>query len=259
MEEKIAEIIRKINTLRDLDKDFKTFGSSSHEYAFNEKLSEVELEHFEKKYDIILPDGYRLFLKLIGNGGAGPFYGINKLENSIPEYYTYDSVCFKNDFLLLKDEFKHKEAWNINPKILNMIDLYSGFPSDFNLKEYYFQKYLNTTEWEVLPEEWEIIKLFGGNTVFSQNVDSDVIDFFNNSFYNYYYSRSTTQGSLEICEYGCALKFLLVVSGAERSNIWFDERVDRGGITPEKNKNGEHINFTDWYLNWLDESIEELS
>src|SRR5258708_39519318 len=56
------------------------FGSESHGFRLNSPLHEAELQAFETKHRIRLPDDYRTFLKHAGNGGAGPYYGIFPLD-----------------------------------------------------------------------------------------------------------------------------------------------------------------------------------
>ncbi|MBW3596433.1 MAG: SMI1/KNR4 family protein [Planctomycetes bacterium] len=46
----------------------------------NERLTESQAAAFEKKYAITMPEDYRQFLTQIGNGGAGPYYGMFKLR-----------------------------------------------------------------------------------------------------------------------------------------------------------------------------------
>lgn len=67
------------------------------------------------------------------------------------------------------------------------------------------------------------------------------------------------QGCLEICHFGHGCAFLLVLSGREAGNIWFDGRADYGGIEPELNNLGERTSFSEWYLNWLENSLGEIS
>jgi hypothetical protein len=43
-------------------------------------LSEADLTAFERSHAILLPDDYRQFLLLAGDGGAGPYYGIEPLS-----------------------------------------------------------------------------------------------------------------------------------------------------------------------------------
>lgn len=51
----------------------------------NPPLTESEIEVFEKRHHISLPEPYREFLLQIGNGGQGPdFDGIVALEASVP-------------------------------------------------------------------------------------------------------------------------------------------------------------------------------
>ncbi len=46
----------------------------------NHCLLEGEIVNFENAYEIVLPEGYREYLKQIGNGGEGPpEYGISRL------------------------------------------------------------------------------------------------------------------------------------------------------------------------------------
>jgi len=234
----------KLEKLRSLDKKFEAFGASSHHYRFNKKLSEAKVLEFEAKYQIQLPKDYRAFLIELGDGGVGPYYGINKLAEVIPDYH-------QNDIAILKDKFAFTEDWNWSPKIFKMFDFLQGGKLG-QLQEYFHQKYLMTSEWEVPKEEWEAIKLLSGK------VDDEVTDFFSNIFWESYYSREIDKGSIQICEYGCALRFRLIITGSERGKIWFDERADRNGISPEKNDNGEKLNFINWYMKWLDETIQQF-
>lgn len=52
------------------------FGSEAHGFEMNPVLSESEAATFERSHDVVLPYDYRQFLTELGNGGAGPFYGI---------------------------------------------------------------------------------------------------------------------------------------------------------------------------------------
>lgn len=52
------------------------FGSDSHRFLLNDIVTESEATAFESQHGIHLPHEYRHFLTAIGNGGAGPFYGV---------------------------------------------------------------------------------------------------------------------------------------------------------------------------------------
>ena len=109
--ERIREIESKIYELKKLDKRYSTFGASRHKYDLNRKLSESQLIEFENKNGIQLPTEYRNFLKQIGNGGAGPYYGIEKLERGKFADLDYGDRGEIND---LSKPFKFTEKWNLN-------------------------------------------------------------------------------------------------------------------------------------------------
>lgn len=52
------------------------FGAVGHKFVLNPVLSETEVQAFETMHRISLPADYRRFLTQVGNGGAGPYYGI---------------------------------------------------------------------------------------------------------------------------------------------------------------------------------------
>ena len=86
----VARIKIKLNLAKNTDSFFEVFGADFHRYRLDSPIDITEVEVFEKKCNISLPDGYKIFLTQIGNGGnerksqvdnsgAGPDYGIYKL------------------------------------------------------------------------------------------------------------------------------------------------------------------------------------
>lgn len=69
-----------LEAAKNMDKDLKVFGASSHKYELNPVISLEKVQDFEKKYGLKLPPAYVKFLTEIGNGGAGPDYGLYSLE-----------------------------------------------------------------------------------------------------------------------------------------------------------------------------------
>jgi hypothetical protein len=55
-------------------------GVEAHRFIMNDPMSESAIGDFEERHGITLPSGYREFLLTIGNGGAGPYYGILPLS-----------------------------------------------------------------------------------------------------------------------------------------------------------------------------------
>jgi len=88
----VERIKIKLRLAKNTDTFLEVFGASTHEYQLNKPTNLKEVEAFEQKYNITLPQGYKTFLTAIGNGGiesksvvrnsgAGPDYGIFKLNH----------------------------------------------------------------------------------------------------------------------------------------------------------------------------------
>lgn len=108
---RFKQIESKLYELKKLDKRYTTFGANRHRYNLNSKKSESQLIEFEKTNDIQLPTDYRNFLKLIGNGGAGPYYGIEQLEKGKFADLDYGD---RGDTIDLSKPFKFTEKWNLD-------------------------------------------------------------------------------------------------------------------------------------------------
>src|SRR5690242_4451474 len=80
MDSDVTRLQEKLAALRHRDTQFQVFGATTHHYLLNSCLSESILQEAEAQYGILLPEDYRRFLLLMGNGGAGPEYGIYPLE-----------------------------------------------------------------------------------------------------------------------------------------------------------------------------------
>ncbi|MEU7001453.1 SMI1/KNR4 family protein [Nonomuraea sp. NPDC046570] len=75
------DVIRRgIDALREYDTDFGLFGAREHRYRFMPPLDEAALEAIEARIGVRLPADYRTFLTRLGNGGAGPYYGVHGLR-----------------------------------------------------------------------------------------------------------------------------------------------------------------------------------
>ncbi len=63
-----------ISRLRKIKVDI--FRANGHGFLMNPALQESEVASFERDHKIAIPLDYRQFLTCVGNGGAGPFYGV---------------------------------------------------------------------------------------------------------------------------------------------------------------------------------------
>jgi hypothetical protein len=80
----------KLKELKSADKDYKVFGSGKHRYL-SYPVSVEEIENFETKFNLSIPQNFRKFLIEIGCG-AGPCYGIFSLKEVIDELYIIKDI-----------------------------------------------------------------------------------------------------------------------------------------------------------------------
>jgi len=194
----------KIEILKGIDKDFKLFGADHHHYEFNPPLTLEDVSSFEERNRISLPEDYRDFVLNVGNGGAGPYYGIYPLRLD----YNVDHRMKGDNQIDLSAPFPHSKDWD--------------------------QDWVNEIDWDA-----------------GEKPDDDLL--------NDYFDTKHISGALCICHYGCSDFVLLVVNGKDKGNIWIDGRGNYSGIYPEEIKDGERVTFSTWYLNWLNNRLEELA
>jgi hypothetical protein len=88
------------------------FGAGSHGFHLNPPISESEAGAFEQEHGVLLPPDYRQFLTRLGNGGAGPFYGIFPL-GVMDDNFDF-RVWHENDGMVgtLSKPFRFQDEWN---------------------------------------------------------------------------------------------------------------------------------------------------
>ena len=188
--------------LRSMDASLELFGASTHRYQFNPPLKPEEVAAFEASQAVGLPEDYRDFILNVGNGGAGPCYGIYPLQ---PEGSIHHGMGNHNR-IDLSVPFQHGEPWGAD--WLDLVDWDAGErPDDSRMEEYLDTRHI--------------------------------------------------AGSLCICHQGCSDFWLLVVKGNERGHVWMDGRGNLSGIFPESGADGERLTFSQWYLNWLDDCLQQ--
>lgn len=75
----LNRIRTKLEQVAQADPACRVFRARVHRYKLNEPLSLAELRQFEQRHGIVLPEPYATFVTELGNGGAGPYYGILRL------------------------------------------------------------------------------------------------------------------------------------------------------------------------------------
>lgn len=81
MDQQLKSIGRKLSALNQRDPRCSLFGARKHRYRLKATITESDVQAFEARHSIQLPPGYRQFILQIGNGGAGPYYGLESLTD----------------------------------------------------------------------------------------------------------------------------------------------------------------------------------
>ena len=95
---------------RESDRDLRRFGASSHRYELRPPLGEAAVAAFEHRYGARLPEPYRAFVRDIGDGNAGPGYGLFPLGVR-DEDVIGDDIGSDEDLPRLATPFNATEAF----------------------------------------------------------------------------------------------------------------------------------------------------
>ena len=88
------------------------FGADSHQFLLNPTLAEADVLVFERLHNVVLPPDYRHFLTSIGNGGAGPYYGIFPL-GMMDSNYSLEAWQEQRDLIgVISEPFSLETEWN---------------------------------------------------------------------------------------------------------------------------------------------------
>jgi hypothetical protein len=217
----VTDILSRLQTLKRLDLDCSCFAAKAHWYDLNPPLSEEEVAQVEAKHHCRFPDEYRRFITEIGNGGAGPAYGVFPLG--------------------MQDEFHGLAGWDAAFQLIG--DLSKPFPREhaWNLPGDFWAQHPNPTADTPVDEEDRM------NEVWDRKLETQ------------YYATSIMDGAIPICHEGCALRNWLVVTGPLAGTVWRDLRADYKGIEPFLNEDGTRMGFNDWYLHWVEQSIRQVT
>ena len=106
-ENQVGRIKIKLEKAKHKDKDFSVFGSSSHKYKVNDTITKEKLKEWERVNQVLLPEDFFRFLTEVGNGGAGPYYGVYEIDKILT--YTSKNALAAKCVLYPK---MPKEEWN---------------------------------------------------------------------------------------------------------------------------------------------------
>jgi SMI1 / KNR4 family (SUKH-1) len=103
------EIHSRLAAMRAADPSLERFGASRHRHRLGRRLGKRSVTSFESAHGVPLPDAYRSFLLEVGNGGAGPNYGLFPLDGHGMRDLERNER-FRPGYLAIG--FPHTEVWN---------------------------------------------------------------------------------------------------------------------------------------------------
>ncbi len=102
-------MLERFAILAQRDQKRRVFGANGHGYKLNPPLPLAVIEAFEVRHGVSLREDYRRFLIEIGNGGAGPYYGVLPFGKDDDDR-DWDGGGLVGD---PSKPFLHTSAWNL--------------------------------------------------------------------------------------------------------------------------------------------------
>lgn len=239
----VDRIARKLADLKAADPTFRAFGAYMHQYRLGPTLTDAALRKVERYYAIELPADYRSFLTTIGNGGAGPGYGLERLgipamlPKTRPRPILVSVQHSSQGPVYPVKQFARRFRsmyWN---GVRRLAKDRKCLARPFPLRKMVNRSDLKVPRAEAEYETWE-------RTVWRQFDD----------------------GLLELAGYGCGMIAKLVVTGQRRGTVWVADECDgewvaefrdRGNAVGRVAPEARPYSFARWYEFWLDTALAE--
>jgi len=90
---RLQSMRRKLDALRDLDPHGDVFGAERHRHRLNPPLTAELVRAFEDEFGAPLPPDYAAFVTQLGDGGAGPGYGVHTLAEIAAGLRAIEEDC----------------------------------------------------------------------------------------------------------------------------------------------------------------------
>jgi hypothetical protein len=248
MSDWIDRVLSKLDRLRAADPEFRLFGADDHEYRCGPRLTPTWLAHLERLYRIELPDDYRRFLAEVGNGGVGPYYGLQrfgylKTPEQAPLSFGVgvDRTRVRSDGCTVVREERYTPAGALADPFDEMF--YSSMKTLAGANRFRLARPFPLTSPGLPPEDED------SESHLDYPTNAAVPDL-GQSYWDEE-GGPCIDGSLTLAHYGCGVYFLLVVNGPEKGTIWMDDRASGQGM-------GRFFDsFAPWYEAWLDDMLKE--
>ena len=212
------DVVDLLKELERRDTRRKLFGSNGHQYKLRPPLSESVIEAFERQHGVALPQDYKCFITEIGDGGAGPYYGVFPFgqHDDCHDYCAWEGGHLVGDF---SKPFPHVTDWNL--------------PDSF---------------WDNQPDP-------SPDTPIEE--EDRLMEAWDKELEEKYWTPSLVNGAIPICHLGCARRQWLIVNGEQKGYVWGDDRADNKGLYPIRDEAGSPTTFSGWYTSWLYDALRK--
>jgi SMI1 / KNR4 family (SUKH-1) len=220
---RIGLILKQLDELRRLDVERRINGADDHHYSFGEPVEPELLGLVETTLGSTLPADYRCFLTELGDGGAGPYYGILSLEESIIR--SAAALPYWEE----PGEVGVRES----------IPTLPAFTRDFPLES-------DVDFGEIIgkPASWEEhVALLDRDPEYEAKWGE---------LQARYMAEPYDGGWIPICDFGCGDFFTLVLRGKRRGTIWVNSLDGATGFYCLE------VGFEQFYMRWLDHALRRL-
>lgn len=115
--EEVEKILRHAENI---DPKYEMFGASAHQYKLNPPLSKTFVHEVEEEYHFLLPEDYVQFITEVGDGGAGPDYGICSFKNFLAKGSSPGAEKFREAY-----RCSLAEAFKLRPMEADEVEEYA--------------------------------------------------------------------------------------------------------------------------------------
>lgn len=224
----LPPLLEKLDRLCAADPAFLVTGASEHRYRFGPKCPEAWLTFCEHRYDIRLPEQFRRFISAVGNGGCGPWHGLQRF-GYLPTASLIPGTIWTGESSTVETE------WNFTRT--EPIDfLPDGTPTDG----------FETRFFGVM------LALAGGDTILAEPFPFAVDAVPDEDMWGGLAparDRCPVPGAWNVAHYGCGIDHALVLNGPRAGEVW---SIDFANDTGARRIAGS---FAEWYDGWLEHSL----
>lgn len=209
------------------DMDYKAFGSEVHLHLLRQPLPLRELEAWEEQAKVTLPKDYKTYLTRLGNGGAGPAYGLHPFSPPMVKFlrrpcvYSIDREKEYQEMLRKNRHWDETEEWDI------YLEYFPDSPgrTDPNWREVHLEEWIHQLE---------------------QCLDRDIVD---PMLYN---------GQMFIANEGCTMDRYLILNGSHRGFVHYSGDLDYAYNLPptfdQYQKEQLKQSFAAYYMKYVDKT-----